>query len=121
MDGGKPDKVNPRIAPIEFKVLVLPDPEPDVTKGGIIKPLAYRDQKQMAAIAGRIIAISDEAFDWMEDGSRRPQVGERVAFTKYAGLLQQGADGKTYRLMNDKDIAGILEFEPDDICDNKNQ
>lgn len=104
--------VAPGIVPTEFKVLVLPDEEPDITKGGILIPPQYRDQKQMAAVTGRVVALADEAFSWMEEASRRPLTGDRVAFTKYAGLIVPGADGRSYRLMNDRDIAAILEFEP---------
>ena len=107
-------RFDPGITPVEFKVLVFPDEEPSVTRGGIIVPLEYQHQKQMAGLTGIIIAVADEAFSWMLEDSRRPVPGDRVAFTKYAGAFHEGRDKRAYRLMNDKDIGAIIEFNADE-------
>lgn len=112
------------ILPTEFKVLVLPD-EDDVTqqarRASIAIPSEYAARYQAGSVTGRIIAISPAAFsyhDWPE-GTRIPQVGDHVVFAKYAGMKINGKPKKNekgydealeYRLLNDKDIAGILEF-----------
>lgn len=101
------------ITPTRYCVLIQPDPEPDITKGGIMIPIQYREQKQAAAVTGRVIDIADEAFSFVANpAARRPSIGDRVAFTKYAGSVIMGADGQPYKLMNDEDISGILSFDP---------
>lgn len=105
------------IIPTEYKILVLPDDVPERTAGGIFVPLWARDLRQGACQTGTVIDIADEAFTFVEgDGVRRPVVGERIAYTKYAGMTINGRDKKTYKLMNDKDVAAILEypFDPKD-------
>ena len=106
-----PDYANSTgIIPTEFKVLVLPDEVPDITSGGILVPNWCRDQRQSACVTGRVVAMADEAFSFVEDDARIPDVGERVAFAKYAGMAVKGKDRKVYKLMNDKDVAAILDF-----------
>ncbi len=100
------------ITPTRYCVLVKPDPEPDITKGGIMIPIQYREQKQAAAVTGRVVDIADEAFSFVASlDTRRPNIGDRVAFTKYAGSILMGKDGQAYKLMNDEDISGVLSFD----------
>ncbi len=104
------------IIPTEYKILVLPDDVPEKTAGGILVPIWARDQRQGACQTGTIIDMADEAYSFIEgEGVRRPVVGERVAYTKYAGMIILGKDGKNYKLMNDKDVAAVLDhpFNPD--------
>lgn len=99
------------IIPTEYKILVLPDDVPERTAGGILVPIWARDQRQGACQTGTIVDMADEAFSFVEGtGVRRPVIGERVAYTKYAGMTVQGRDKKTYKLMNDKDVAAVLDF-----------
>lgn len=99
------------VTPIEYKVLVLPDDVPEKTAGGILVPIWARDQRQSACITGTVIAIADEAFSFMENTAARvPEIGDRVAFARYAGDAVKGRDKKMYKLMNDKDIAAVLDF-----------
>lgn len=99
------------IVPTRFTVLVKPDEVPEFSKGGLALPPAYRDPRNAAAVTGRVIDIADEAFSFIADpATRRPQVGDRIAFTKYAGMVIHGADKEIYKLMNDEDISAILEF-----------
>jgi co-chaperonin GroES (HSP10) len=99
------------IVPTEYKVLVLPDDVPERTAGGILVPPWARDQRQGACQTGVVIDMSPEAFCFLEDKSVRvPRIGERVAYTKYAGMTVRGADKAMYKLMNDKDIAAVLDF-----------
>src|SRR3990167_1921552 len=97
------------VSPTEFKVLVRPDKVDEKTAGGIWKPQDLREKEQAATTAGEIIAVSPLAFtyaDWPVTTSP-PQIGDRVAFARYAGMSIKGTDGEEYRLVNDKDIAGI--------------
>ncbi len=112
------------IVPTEFKVLVLPDEsetELRAKRAGIMVPQDAADTYRHAAVTGRIIALSPAAFsyhDWPED-ARLPMIGDRVVYARYAGMRvsgrpKVGANGyeevTEYRLLNDKDIAAVLEF-----------
>lgn len=99
------------VVPTEYKILVLPDDVPEKTAGGILVPIWARDQRQGACQTGVVVDIADEAFSFVEDPDVRwPRIGERIAYTKYAGMTIVGRDEKTYKLMTDKDVAAILDF-----------
>lgn len=97
--------------PTEFNVLILPDPAEDMitTKSGIQfhKPIDVVEKERMASQAGRIIEVSPLAFGYERwpDGSRPPQVGDKVIFAKYAGIRRQSKkDNAEYLMLKDKDI-----------------
>jgi len=97
--------------PIGDSVLVLPD-EAATKIGGIHLADDSVEKMTMAAESGVIVALGDGAFEWTADRMRRwsgyrPQVGDRVRIERYAGGLQVGNDGRTYRLMTDKCIGAI--------------
>lgn len=94
------------IEPLEYKVLVLPEKVEEKTKGGILLPDEIKERDQHAAMQGRVIAISPTAFNF-DEKAPRPAVGEAVIFARYSGVTIKGSDGQDYRLMNDKDIAGV--------------
>lgn len=94
------------LTPVEYKVLVRLDGVPPISKGGIIIPDDIRERKAMSEVRGTLVAAGGNAFeDWKGD---KPAVGQRVYVAKYAGLVVETDEGKTYRLMNDKDIAAVL-------------
>jgi chaperonin GroES len=100
------------IRPTEFKVLVKPQEIETVTKGGIILPMGEAEKLQNAATEGVIVAVSGLAFTyekWPEGGDGPPKVGDRIVYSKYSGMKKKGKDGVEYILMNDKDIAAVLE------------
>ena len=112
------------IIPTEFKVLVLPDEsetELRARRAGLMVPQDAADHYRHAAVTGRIVDISPAAFsyhDWPE-GVRLPTIGDRVVYARYAGMRVNGrpkvgekgqTEQKEYRLLNDKDVAAILEF-----------
>src|SRR3990167_9770724 len=97
------------VSPTEFKVLVRPDKIEEKTKGGILLPQDVKERDQAASTAGEIIAISPLAFtyaDWPVT-SKSPKIGDRVLFGRYSGMTVKGEDGEEYRLINDKDVAGV--------------
>lgn len=109
---GAPSDPHPsRIIPTEFKVLIKPDDVGDKFEGSsILRPDTVKERDQYAAMKGTLVAVSPLAFtyeNWPE-GERKPQVGDRVIFAKYAGATVKGADDVEYRLVNDKDVAAIL-------------
>jgi co-chaperonin GroES (HSP10) len=104
--------MNPtKIRPVEFKVLIRVDELKDKSSGGIFLPEVHLEREQIAHDRGELVDLSDMAFsDWT---GRKPEVGQKVIFNKYAGsMIHYQADGgprERYRLCNDKDICAILE------------
>ena len=98
------------ITPIEYNVVVKPEKVAEQTSGGLYVPDAARERDQYGEHKGVLIAISPMAFSFVEwpDDAPKPSVGNRVIFVKYAGTLVRGADGDDYRVMNDKDVLGVL-------------
>lgn len=93
------------IVPQGHRVLVRPDKQEEKTKGGIIIAETIREKEELAGIFGTVVAIGPDA--WVAFNSERPwaQVGDRVVFSKYGGLvLKDPDDGEVYRLLNDDDI-----------------
>lgn len=100
------------LIPTEFCVVVQMDPVPEKV-GNLFMPSTVTDQDKLRADEGTLVAASPVAFnyaDWPE-GARKPEAGDRVVFRKYSGLLRE-TNGRTYRLLNDKDILAIVESAP---------
>lgn len=95
------------IHPIEYRVLVLPDDAERVTAGGIVIPDAVSDRYQMAEIKVTVVECAPLAF---QDMQANITPGDRVIISKYAGILTEGNDGKSYRLVNDKDVLAKLDL-----------
>ena len=102
------------IIPVEFFVVVeMPLPK-EKTSGGIILPETTMDKDKISAHEGTLVAVSPCAFDYANwpEGSRKPEVGDRVLFKRHAGWLHEreiAGQKRLFRLLNDKDIAAILE------------
>ncbi len=99
------------INPIVYNVVVKPEKVAEQTSGGLYVPDAARERDQYGEHKGTLVAVSPMAFSFVEwpDDVPKPQIGQRVIFVKYAGTLVQGADDEDYRVMNDKDVLGVLE------------
>ena len=98
------------IVPIEYKVLILPDKIADETIGGIVKPDRVKEMDQAAAVRGYLVAVGGKAFEDFDKPI--PTIGDRVQYAKYSGVTEvPGADGKSYMLTNDKDVAAIITEE----------
>lgn len=98
------------LVPLEFFVIVALDAAEEKTAGGIILPTTVKDQDKLSTQEGTLIAVSPHAFTYAEgwpEGSK-PEVGQRVLFKRYAGALHERA-GKTYRILNDKDLVAIVD------------
>ena len=103
---------NSGINPVGWRVLVLPREVMEKSSGGILLATEKgREREQMANTTGVVIAMgpdcyADEPRPWCK-------VGDKVIFAKYAGLLYKGRDGVQVRMINDKDITGVLDADVD--------
>ncbi len=92
-------------------VLILPDEAAEKTAGNVYIPEQLRERQGMASETGMLVAVGDDAFVWAANGhkieGRKPKVGDRVYFTRYAGQELVGDDGKKYRLMTDACVGAI--------------
>jgi chaperonin GroES len=96
------------IQPVECKILCLPDPVEEKTKGGLFVPETVKGDQKLAQVRATLIAFGGNAFADPKWEEPVPKVGDRVYVAKYAGIYVEGIDGKEYKLCNDQDIAAII-------------
>lgn len=119
------------IIPKGNRVIVRPDDIEEVTPGGIVIPKTEADKHALAQSIGVLVAVGPDAWNHVTEkvyrnidntlrlaevhkrGYSEPfaEVGARVAFAKYGGLQVEGADGETYRILNDEDITAVVSSE----------
>lgn len=96
-------------------VLIRVDECSPTSAGGVILPGNKVEAMTMNSTTGVIIAKAPEAFRLFDDGTRWagdvPEPGDRIWFEKYAGTLQTGRDGATYRIMDYRAIAAVMITE----------
>jgi co-chaperonin GroES (HSP10) len=98
------------VFPTEFKVLIAPSEVGDKI-GNIFIPDEHKERAQFAQMEGVLVALAPLAFtyaDWAGVEDKKPKPGDRVLFAKFAGFAHKGKDGKTYRVVNDKDVSAVL-------------
>jgi chaperonin GroES len=101
----------PGFYPVEYNVVIAPETVEDKTAGGIFLPDQTKETDELAAVKGRLVAVSPLAFTYEREwppGSRKPQAGDVVIYGKYQGILIKGEDGREYRLMKDSHIAAVI-------------
>jgi len=89
--------------------------EPERRESSIIIPEHVRKSEVLAEQRATVIEAGPEA--WLEEREPRARPGDRVIMVKYSGYALQGpADGKMYRLVNDRDIfARITQEGPTNV------
>ena len=94
-----------KIQPLGDRVLIEPIKEEEVKKGGIIIPDTAKEKPQQ----GKVIAVGTGKLD--KDGKKIPfnvKEGDLVLMPKYGGT-EVKLDDKTYQIMREEDILGILD------------
>jgi chaperonin GroES len=97
------------LIPMEFNVVVELDPVEEKTASGLYLPETKVNRDKLEAEEGTLVAVSPHAFtyaDWPE-GSRKPQVGDRVLIARFAGI-QRDRDGTSLKIVKDKDIIAVV-------------
>lgn len=119
------------IEPAGNRVVVKPDDVERKTEGGIIIPDKQADQHAHAQTIGTLVAVGPDAWrhvtkkryrlidgefklvEMETSGYSKPfaEVGDRIAFAKYGGLVVEGEDGEQYRILNDEDVTAKVSDE----------
>lgn len=98
------------ILPTGGHLLVLPKKVEEITSGGIILPQDTLDKEQQAATEGTLIAVGPSAWIDLDDGEAWAEVGDKISYSRYAGVSMEGSDGEQYVLINDNDVLARLLF-----------
>ena len=100
------------INPCGWRVLIKPQEINEVSKGGIILTTEItKEREQMGNTTGIVIAMGTQCY--ADEPEPWCQLGDKVIFAKYAGLVYLGKDGNQYRMVNDKDVTGTLDADVD--------
>jgi len=94
-----------KVKPLGDRVLVQPDKENEVRKGGIIIPDTAKEKPQQ----GKVIELGTGKRD--EDGKIIPfnvKKGDRVLMPKYGGT-EIKLDEVDYVIIREEDILGVIE------------
>lgn len=101
------------VEPFEYKVVLkmedVEETDPELRRmkaAGLALPPELKQKEQQGGQRGVVIAIGGNAFeDWK---GRAPKVGDRVYTARYPGFQFTGEDGQQYRMVNDKDLCGVI-------------
>lgn len=101
------------LQPVEFNVVVELDHEEEKTAGGIILTTQKVERNRLEETEGTLAAVSPFAFNYDEwpAGARKPEIGDRVYFARYAGILTE-CDGRWVRIIKDKEVVAIVGQQP---------
>lgn len=99
------------LVPLGHAVLIEPY-EPEIKRGTIVIPDKVSNDHAMVEQRATVVAVGPAA--WNDEARPRAVSGDRVLVTKFAGYSAVGpADGKHYRLVNDRDIFAAIVKEKD--------
>ena len=93
-----------KLVPLGDRVVLKPLVAEETTKSGIVLPGTAKEKPQ----EGKVLAIGKKRDD---DGKEIPfdvKVGDTVLMPKYGGT-EVKIDDKTYQILREEDILGILE------------
>jgi|HubBroStandDraft_2_1064218.scaffolds.fasta_scaffold00001_136 co-chaperonin GroES (HSP10) len=97
------------------RVLILPDKEPEMSRGGIIIPETANRHGDRELLTGRVVKVGPGML--MANGDRFPmadcKIGDRVAYYKHGTVVVKIEEVK-YLSMRDDNVHAVLEPEPGD-------
>ena len=92
------------ITPILDRVLIKPLVVENKTASGIIVSTEETSEReQLANTTGEVMAMGEDCPTGIIE------VGMKVAFAKYSGLMYKGKDGKDYRMINYDNLVAKLD------------
>lgn len=93
-----------------WNVIVVPEPAEE-KKGAIFIPDSVKDKEEIVQQRGRIVSVGPAAFTAADYAGEEPGEGDAVIFARLAGFRVKLADGKDARVIQDRDVAVILDEE----------
>jgi co-chaperonin GroES (HSP10) len=93
--------------PRGWKVVVQPEEVKKVTSGGVHLPDETTERWGAAMTRGVVLAVGPNAFERFKEP--HPKAGDLVTVPRYGGMEFKGVDGKDYRILNDEDVAAVVE------------
>lgn len=98
------------LIPLEYNCIV----ELDATEekiGSILLTSSKVERNRLEEVEGTLIAKAEMAGSeiWKDGGG--PQVGDRVFFARYAGVLTE-RDDKWFRVIKDREIVAVVAQAP---------
>lgn len=104
------DSYDSGVTPVNDRAVIYPIPVKDTYGDSeIIKPESSKRDESLRQIKARIVLLGplcNFAPDTVHEG-------DLVLVSKYAGYLFKGKDGNEYRLVNDDDIAAVVQSDFD--------
>lgn len=94
---------NMKLKPLFDRVVILPEIVDKVSECGIVLPETSQDRPQV----GKVVAVGDGENIDNDKSGMKVCVGDRVLFTKYAGV-EINLDEKKYIVMRQVDIIGVI-------------
>lgn len=94
-----------KLTPLDHFIIIKEYEVNEKSDGGIVMPETYKEQWQLAITEGEIIALGENAFDYLQN---KPKVGDWVLFNKYEGHGRQYKDGY-FRSMLDTKLYAMSE------------
>ena len=89
--------------PLYDRVVVEPELEENISKGGIVLPETSQERPQI----GNVVAVGDgENFDNVSS-VMKVNIGDKVLFERYAGT-ELKLDGKVYIVLRQIDVIGVF-------------
>ena len=89
------------------------------SSGGILLTDEMVSRMTAVSTTGCIVHVGAEAFRRFDDGTtwigHKPETGARIFFEMYSGQIQRGIDGKDYRIMDYRCIAGEVDLDNPDV------
>jgi len=96
------------IEPEGVKILVLPDPVPERTDGGIWRLDVARESEQQAVTRGTVKDVGPAAE--VAFNGKKLEAGDKIIFAKYGGFAVRDEElDIEYRILNDEDVIARIE------------
>lgn len=95
-----------KLRPLQDLILIKPDDDEDVTRGGIYKPEVAKE----VPTRGTVVEVGPGKL--VKGVRHEPQVkrGDKVLYGKYGGN-DIDLDGKSHKLIRESDVLGVIEDE----------
>jgi len=90
--------------PLFDRVVIKPEKEEKLSNYGIVLPETSQEKPQI----GTIVAVGDGENMDNDKNKMKVKVGDRVVFSKYAGV-ELKLDGENYIVMRQLDVIGVFD------------